>query len=300
MDIIRSLYKSYKRLWASVNTHYTLGTNVFSREWDLLVILDTCRVDALRAVAPEYDFLTGVGAITSVGSSSLEWVGNTFTTEYLSEIRGTACVTSNAYMEKILRDRNYITGTSHLVHADDLSVLDQPWMYVPDEEKPFVHTPPRYITDRAIAVGRDHVSDRLLVHYTPPHSPYTAAALKEGRDELKPYEADPFQALRDGVSYETVWEAYLDELRLALDEVELLLENVDADRVVISADHGEAFGEYGIYSHPTGMLHPKIRRVPWAETTATDTGTYEPTAEARNSDAAREAKSHLEDLGYLV
>jgi hypothetical protein len=30
---------------------------VYDLEWDTLIILDTCRVDALRTVADEYDFL---------------------------------------------------------------------------------------------------------------------------------------------------------------------------------------------------------------------------------------------------
>lgn len=43
---------------ASSATIETIGMNVFSRDWDLLVILDTCRVDGLNALVPEYDFLT--------------------------------------------------------------------------------------------------------------------------------------------------------------------------------------------------------------------------------------------------
>jgi hypothetical protein len=38
----------------------------------LLAIFDTCRVDALGKVADEYDFLTDVGKLVSVGSNSPE------------------------------------------------------------------------------------------------------------------------------------------------------------------------------------------------------------------------------------
>lgn len=37
---------------------------------------------------------------------------------------------------------------------------------------------------------------------------------------------------------------------------------VDDVRVVITADHGEAFGGWGAYGHPMGMMHPAVRRVP--------------------------------------
>ncbi|PSP48877.1 hypothetical protein BRC67_12005, partial [Halobacteriales archaeon QH_3_68_24] len=45
-------------------------------------------------------------------------------------------------------------------------------------------------------------------------------------------------------------EAYLDNLRIVLDEVAVLLENIDADTVAITTDHGEAFGERNFYRHP--------------------------------------------------
>jgi len=34
-----------------------VGNNVFNKDWDLLIILDSCRVDALKEVAENYEFL---------------------------------------------------------------------------------------------------------------------------------------------------------------------------------------------------------------------------------------------------
>lgn len=288
---------AYRRCWATATARYPPGTNVFEREWDLLVVLDACRVDALRTVAPEYDFLGPVDSVTSVGSTSSEWIANTFRLEHSPEIARTACVTSNAYVQAVVEDRQYPGGTDHVVAPDALAVLDQPWRYVPDEQVPFFHVPPRYVTDQAVAVARSHDPGRLLVHYRPPHAPYTAGAIAEDRD-LASHEKDPFGALRDGVDPELVWAAYLDELRRGLDEAARLLRNVNAERVVITADHGEAFGEWGVYGHPMGMLHPTVRRVPWVETTATDTGTYEPSAGSPRDAGSRDVDEHLRNLGY--
>lgn len=94
-----------------------------------------------------------------------------------------------------------------------------------------------------------------------------------------------------------MWEAYLATLRYVLDDVALLLENVDAERVVITADHGEAFGEWGFYGHTVGCPHPVVRRVPWVETTATDEETHE-SAVTPEVDAAFDRDQHLRDLGY--
>jgi hypothetical protein len=96
-----------------------------------------------------------------------------------------------------------------------------------------------------------------------------------------------------------VWNAYLDEIRFALEDIEVALNNMHAQRVIITADHGEAFGEYGIYGHTVGSLHPMVRTVPWAETTAEDSGDYSPVLtepRAENPDT----KEILRSLGYKI
>jgi hypothetical protein len=89
-------------------------------------------------------------------------------------------------------------------------------------------------------------------------------------------------------------------LRWVLDSVSAVLRNIDADTAVITADHGEAFGEHGVYYHHAGALHPNIRRVPWLETTATDTGTYEPNFKPESGrESDRDLEEALAALGYL-
>ncbi|WP_324665347.1 alkaline phosphatase family protein [Haloarcula sediminis] len=99
------------------------------------------------------------------------------------------------------------------------------------------------------------------------------------------------------VSRAEMWDAYLATLRYVLDDVALLLENVDAERVAITADHGEAFGEWGFYWHTVGCPHPAVRRVPWVGTTATDEGTYDPVV-TPETDEGFDRQQHLRDLGY--
>ena len=146
-----------------------------------------------------------------------------------------------------------------------------------------------------------------------PHAPYVADAV-DGEAAVDAACAEPFEALRRGeADREETWERYLDNLRLALDEVESLLENVDAERVVVTADHGEAFGEWGFYEHPVGCPLPAVKRVPWVETTATDRGTRSPTLTASeptgdepidrtgaepSDPVERGVDEQLRDLGY--
>ncbi|ELY56594.1 alkaline phosphatase family protein [Natronococcus jeotgali] len=302
---------------ARLNGRRPIGTNVFDREWDVLILLDTCRVDALEAVADEYDFLGAIDSIRSVGGGSAEWIARTFDEAHRREIANTAYLSANGHLQQVLEDRRHeVDPGKHLTYRalramptvgiDALGKAEYLFRYEPwgvDGERGHVDgmTPPRYVTDRAISVSRAESYDRTILHYFQPHSPWVSNALEDDR-ELYEYEDDWWGYLTETGDVETVWNAYLDDLRYVLDDVELLLENLDAERVVISADHGEAFGEYGVLGHKIGSLHPKIRRVPWAETTAEDRHTREPTVsepdDARVDSESLEAQ--LEALGYKV
>lgn len=120
----------------------------------------------------------------------------------------------------------------------------------------------------------------------------------QGDDQESWVEA-PFEYLNNGGDFETVWNGYLDNLRLVMDEVEVLLENLNAEKTVLTADHGELFGEWGLHSHAVGIPHPNLRRVPWAETSATDTGSYEPEPVLSDEQASEEElEERLAALGY--
>lgn len=316
---LRSLYWS---LWNGITSRYPLGENVFEREWDLLINLDTCRVDALRAVSDEYDFLGDVGRLFSVGSHSAEWMVNTFTESYRDEIQKTVFVSGNVWAHRILNERiheqivqsdysessyRYFTQTGleawRTVHGSTLRHLDHSWQAALEQTgrvHAAGHGAPDVHTDRAIALGREYDPERMIVHYSLPHSPYVANAVAENRD-LYEYESDPFTALQTGTAFETVYESYLDNLRFVLDHVEVLLDNYDATTVAISADHGESFGEYGLYGHKFGVPAPHVRYVPWAQTTATDTETHTPSSPEPDLNDVEKVQTDelLRTLGYL-
>ncbi|TKX39417.1 hypothetical protein EXE51_00635 [Halorubrum sp. CGM5_25_10-8B] len=133
--VLRPLYLLYEGAFLSVTSRYPIGTNVFELDWDALIILDACRVDALAELAPEYEFLEGVDSIRSVGSSSFEWMNQTFRTAYQEEIRDTAYVTQNGFHDRIL-GKGGITGQALLpigpshfdvVDPSDLGYLEGLW-----------------------------------------------------------------------------------------------------------------------------------------------------------------------------
>ena len=288
------------RLWTGalrrLGAPWDRGRNVFDREWDLLVVLDACRVDALEAVADDYDFVESVGTHRSLASNSPNWIERTFDADHADAVAETAYVTGNPHVDGL--------------DAARFCYLDEVWRYAWDDAGT---VRPEDLTDRVVDVMRSERPRRLIAHYMQPHLPFRAEAdPEEATVEVAEYlgpaedgERNVYDRLRDGeVSKDAVWRAYVDNLRWVLDSVETLLANVDADRVVLSADHAELFGEWGCYCHPGGVPVPTLRRVPWAETSASDDGGYEPRLDPDDDErvagtAADEVDRRLRDLGYL-
>ena len=261
---------AYLRCLQAVGRRLPYGDPVYDREWDILVVLDACRPDALETVAGGEEgvgFIEEVDRIRSVGSCSSEWLENTFDPVARKDVVAeTAMVTGN-------------TWTDRYLDAGAFDRLDAVWKYAWDDDLGTV--PAEAITDRAIATARDGDHDRLVVHYMQPHHPFVTSPLSAdsgmARTSEKSSARSPWVLLRRGdVDLGEVWDSYLDNVEYVLESVATLLENVDG-RVAITADHGNLFGEWGLYGHPMHTPVPTLLSVPWCETTARDRGTHRPT-----------------------
>ena len=314
-EVFREGYATYVFFWLVFTSRWPIGTNVFERDWDVLLLLDTCRVDALREVKDDYNFINEVEEAWSVGSTSKEWVEQTFTNEFADEISGTAYITGNPFSNTLFGDRQRTEyGTTHdtwidhdwvgqfvkddVIDIETLGHLEPLWGST-GPDAPFERSQhPRALTEHTIKAARSGKFDRIISHYMQPHSPYFASS--DEYELLKDHEKAPFKAVATGndAAKEQVWEAYLDNLRYVLDDIEDLLQNIDG-KVVISADHGELFGKHMHY-HMPGNPHPKLKKVPWVEIEATDNRTLEPDIELTGYENAVEvSEEQLEALGYM-
>ncbi|RQG93043.1 hypothetical protein EA462_02190 [Natrarchaeobius halalkaliphilus] len=298
------IFTWYLVFWYAVTSRVPIGTNVYERDWDVLIVLDACRVDTLEAVAEEYEFIESVDSIRSVGSQSDEWMAKTFTERFRSQIARTHYVTANGHATQLF-EQGELPPKNNTTPIDvsswdlvDLDVFDDVTMVWQDHhDETYRVVLPRTMTDHAIQAGRANESDRLIVHYMQPHLPYIGQALDEGRPPTD-LEMEGYNRLESNEANRSeVYDLYEDTLRLVLDDVAILLENLDADDVVITADHGEAFGEFAAYGHPEGFPHPVVKNVPWVRTSATDTGSRDPDLEI-SSGASVDVEEHLRDLGY--
>ena len=302
MGLIEWAERLYTGVSMSLLSRYSVGTNIYQRDWDLLILLDTCRIDALGAVADGFEFICDVGSHTSLGSSSPEFMTATFTEAYRDEIENTAYLSGNAHSEHVFETRQFpeqqnsasVSWTDwDTVEADAFGLLDHVWRYT--ERLPTGPCDPMKVIDRAIQVDREESFGRVIVHLQQPHAPYVSRIAGTDADP-EPYEKNPFSHLT-AETRDEIWASYLAELRYVLGKVEVLLNNFEADRAIISADHGELFGRF-LFNHPSGILHPDLRRVPWAPVEAPDSGEFDPEVE-RSDEIIHPASERLKELGYL-
>lgn len=271
---------------------YNPGTPVWERDWDILLVLDACRLDLMKEVAEEYSFIGGpenVNSLWSIASMSDDWIERTFSEAYRKDVENTAYISGNAFTGKI----NFPV---------EPAIMDEVWKHEWNYDINTILARP--LTDRAISIWREGNCDRMIVHYMQPHVPFV------DRPDLGEYTepeefgegfADIWERVGSELDEEEVWGAYRDNLRHVLDDVELLLDNIHADTVAISADHGNAINEFGITGHPSDVLLPSVRRVPWVETSAEDSGRYAPNYDAEHEsdiDTDVDVGERLKHLGY--
>lgn len=256
------------------------GISPFDADWDVFVILDGCRWDLMQKTTDYY-----MDVVYSNATSSMEWMQKNLVNQ---DTGGLAYVTGNIHSEE------YLSG-------DEFCVLDEVWRYEWDHEAGTI--PPRPITERAIHHNRHSEYKQLIVHYMQPHYPFltnldmTPKTIHPDNRSGDISETNFWQQMERGkinYSRQEVWKAYQENLEVVLEDVKVLLQNVEGD-TVISADHGNAFGEFRKYGHGNLPL-PAVKRVPWVETSATDTESLIPTTEPENMKGTVERR--LRDLGY--
>ena len=261
-----------------------VGTNIFDKDWDICIVLDACRADLADEVFPKSEIDASPGRIWSVAPQSHQWLSRTFTPRHST----------------IISDRAYITGNTFSNDVDylqNLAKLDPVWEYAWDQDIGTI--PPRPITDQAIRAHRSNKYDRIVVHYMQPHFPaLTGGFGSRINPDNSNWESSVWEELEAGnLAREEVWDVYEQNLKEVLQEVRLLLENVEG-MVVITADHGNCFGEFGEWGHLRNSINPYVLRVPWYTTQARDQQTHSP-KKYDKSHIKSDRESKLRALGYL-
>lgn len=219
------------------------GVDIFDEDWDNLILLDACRYDKFEQITQ----LPGqLEHRVSRGSTSPEFIRGNFRDKTLNDV---VYVSANRFYAK-LRDE-----VNASVHQFIPVALDAPDV---------ASSLPSTVTNEAIDAIKEHPNKRLIIHYLQPHQPYFAPACSHISNESEIHKT--IQA--NDLSEEEVIEAYEENLRFVLAEVDRLFEHMQG-KTVVSADHGELLGErqypipFSDYGHPEGVYTEELVKVPW-------------------------------------
>lgn len=271
------------------------GERYLERDWDNLILLDACRYDLFKTE----NIIDG----------------------RLSPMRSNAS-SSDEYFEKNIEggshgDLVYYSANPHVDNIDasfhDLYRLweGETW----DEETGTVL--PEDAANKVIDTADEYVDKRIILHMMQPHRPFLgerAATFDQSGFARIGVNRAPGEApkvafwwnrLEDGeLDRKEVMRLYRDTLRIALPHVQRLVDHLPG-KTVISADHGNVFGERGmfgrrLYGHPSYTHHPKLVTVPWLEIDNPRKNIVEGTADVQSKrEHYRDATEQLEALGYV-
>ena len=232
----------------------TNAVKVMEEDWDYLIVLDACRYDTFKEVVDER-----AKYVISGGTATGSWMVWNFREKY--------------------KDVIYIAGNPHFASANLKKVLGFNPFYMVKEvwdygwEITLKTVPPEEVTIAALDTLKKFPEKRLIIHYLQPHHPFLSDKELTERANGTWHTLEGglwggqkktvWHLAREGkVSIERVKKAYKGNLKIVMKEVEKLKE-VLPGRVILTSDHGNLFGEYGLYGHGGGLRAEGLVKVPW-------------------------------------
>jgi len=237
-----------------------------SKKWDYLVILDACRYDAFEKYVWKYMDGKLMRAI-SPGGYTRKWFKRTWIKNY--------------------KDIVYISANPAIMEKDLLAISRKFFRIVKVWERYWsktVHTVPPWNMNKAVLhelkimrirkrLGISSIK-RIVIHYIQPHFPYIAGPINfnklcsfyiNSNINIRISRAVLMHLLNVLKDVKKVNEilriSYEENLKLVLKFVAELISYLQG-KVVITSDHGELLGEYGLYFHPINAYIPELRHVP--------------------------------------
>ena len=236
--------------------------DLISRRRFLLIVLDDARYDAFRAVYGRY--LSGDLRVVRVPPpNTYGWLPRAFSHRGFDRVR--------VFYASIGVESHDIRIGSFVPRGRDVEVIP----IRPNRARHLLTVLPSEVNDVVMRVG---LSGRDVVWYAQPHFPWVLdeeLSLALMRDALIHDFVPPDtirRRLREiGVGRSRVVRAYYANLVLVLKYVRELLDyvrgqGIDYEEVVVTSDHGEMLGEFGLYLHQDYDL-PQLVLVPWLRVT---------------------------------
>jgi len=262
----------------SFKSESTQLSRLKSIDWDVLVVLDACRADALQRIAD-----WPVESAISPASCTPEWV--------------------EAVATEGIFDRTHIVSGNPKYEQVDPPIEDatiEPY-WESHWNTQLQTTLPETILDRVDGLLDESPPD-IVAHLQQPHWPYVAKLGSHwmlayddcgpwdvGTDTIDSLQVAMQRGLIDTKKAKKAYEASISSVWNTV--IQYLYQWIDQDyTVIVTADHGEMFGrlrELGIYEHPCNCHLRSLVTVPWIE--------FSPSGEIQTPD---DVEDRLRALGY--
>jgi hypothetical protein len=258
--------------------------NLMNEDWKYLVILDACRFDYFKKVKDQYFPGRKVDKAVSPATSTMPWLKSIFTDVY----DDVTYISANPYINSL-----GVVLEGRFKAVDHFEKIVDVWDFGWSELYRGIH--PQEVNNAFFKNHND--SGRYIIHYIQPHYPYIHnefihmnpyKSRFESRSKLrvKKFIRDKLvgsigierywkmmEFLRGTYWNQTAvlysqggWErvrgAYQLNLEIVLKHAYSLL-NCVGGKKIITSDHGELLGEYGLYGHETSKRFPENTEVPW-------------------------------------
>lgn len=274
--------------------------DIHGSDWNYLIVLDACRFDIFEQVYEEY-FEGKLERKKSRGSGTAEWLWKSFTSRYNYEyisanpfINSYGIPLSESFKgceedwkptEKFRRivdsweqDWDDQLGTVHpedltdtaLEHETDRKTIihyiqpHRPYISCPEDRDGNVWE----ANERIAGEGEENSAKRKLIDSTrtlwEPVFRKLPYSIKWKVKQIVGVEQTHFGKLIEEIGEEKVKQHYRQDLEMTLEQIQRLVEETDG-KVIITADHGESFGENGEWGHELGSHNPVLLEVPWLE-----------------------------------
>ncbi|MBN1376945.1 hypothetical protein JW949_01280 [Candidatus Woesearchaeota archaeon] len=213
---------------------------ILEEKWDNLIVLDACRYDYFKEIYSNY--LKGkLEKKLSLGTNTKEWLGKNF-----NKKTDIVYISSNPFVNNLKRKKEPWNKNFYKI----ISLWNTKW----DENLDSVH--PKEVVKIANDIDKKYPNQRKIIHFMQPHLPYL--------NKSKEFNKKIFEKSREGKlnkkDIEEMKEAYRENLKIVLKE----LKNLKLKgKTIVTADHGELFGEHGLYLHHAGIYFKELVEIPW-------------------------------------
>jgi len=249
----KNLRKPYELILPALSVFTRGDYNLLEEDvWDYIVVLDACRYDTFA----ENNTIKGeLSKKYSIASATMEWAKRAIK----HSCKDIILINSNPYLSNLKLYE--ITGITKPFYKN-VKAWDIGW----DDELDTV--PPWAMIEIAKKRLKKFPDKKFIFWFNQPHHPFLFSNGEGytylGKNEMKRTEVKSIWSLLSAnrIDIDIAKVAYAENLVIALKEVKDLIEYLEG-KIIITSDHGNCFGELGLFGHPQLVHIPPLIEVPY-------------------------------------